>query len=147
MPAKYRHKSLNSSSDGNSSWVELIRGAVYAIAQATGARYLQTIDECARHTTDAIQVAAADALRILAANRQGLVAAFAQSVLDRQLEAISKRCAASGASSEKVLCWQQFEGVLSHHLIDSHEMWFTISFAQHMSWAARQYVIRVEYPD
>lgn len=41
----------------------------WAFKEATGARYLQTVDECARHTTDAIQVAAAEALRVLAAKR------------------------------------------------------------------------------
>jgi len=36
---------------------------------ATCTRYLQTIDECARHTTDAVQVAAVYALRALAKHR------------------------------------------------------------------------------
>lgn len=41
----------------------------WTFKDATGARYLQTVDECARHTTDSIQVAAADALRVLAVKR------------------------------------------------------------------------------
>lgn len=39
--------------------------------EATAARYLQTIDECVRHTTDVVQVSAADALRSLALHRFG----------------------------------------------------------------------------
>eukprot|EP00931_Biecheleriopsis_adriatica_P103359 TRINITY_DN78205_c0_g1_i1.p1 TRINITY_DN78205_c0_g1~~TRINITY_DN78205_c0_g1_i1.p1 ORF type:complete len:1345 (-),score=315.69 TRINITY_DN78205_c0_g1_i1:44-4051(-) len=37
--------------------------------EATAVRYLQTVDECARHTTDSIAVAAADALGVLASVR------------------------------------------------------------------------------
>lgn len=51
------------------SFVLLARVAAatsWPFKEATCVRYLQTIDECARHTTDSIQVAAADALRDIA---------------------------------------------------------------------------------
>lgn len=49
----------------------------WAFKDATCARYLQTVDECARHSSDAVQVAAVDALRELAHTR------FKQELLEK----------------------------------------------------------------
>ena len=46
-----------------------IADTTWTFKDATAARYLQTLDECARHTTESIQVAAAEALKVLAAKR------------------------------------------------------------------------------
>ncbi|CAJ1420847.1 unnamed protein product [Effrenium voratum] len=55
----------------------------WAFKDATAVRYLQTVEECARHTTEQIQVAAAEALRELAAKRfsQEMIAKCVQNFL------------------------------------------------------------------
>lgn len=70
--------------------------------EATSARYLQTIDECTRHTTDAIQVAAADALRVLAAAR--FTKELATKCLDNYLEGLRKPDETIAARRGFVLC-------------------------------------------
>jgi len=48
---------------------QVAAATAWLFKEATSARYLQTVEECARHSTDMIQVAAADAFKLLAAFR------------------------------------------------------------------------------
>ncbi|CAE7039485.1 TFCD [Symbiodinium natans] len=49
--------------------LQKIAATPWPFKDATAVRYLQTVDECARHTTEAIRVVAAEALGVLAAAR------------------------------------------------------------------------------
>ncbi|CAE7949693.1 TBCD [Symbiodinium sp. KB8] len=49
--------------------LQKIAATPWPFKDATAVRYLQTVDECARHTTEAIRVVAAEALGVLAATR------------------------------------------------------------------------------